>query len=356
MDFDGSGKISCQELTTTLLSTGVVKSRKEAYLMFRYADVDFSQDISLDEFLFGIISFSKARQIPLQKLEDLVEETNLLSKETLISQQRRGLLIQYVLNHSIIRDRVVDRTVNESTSLRDRRQKYRKMSSIGTISKSHEILRQKCAEAVQQIEYIVKQSASQINQSCWVKASAEKTESENILHEASMGLQPPIESVISAKLLPLINQPVWHHYADTTVDTAAELNTSGAEEADNNGSSYHANLSCVVSDDGEEEEDGKGSPIPRLSFSARKVEGRRPPRLQPLDTKIPSTQTSTSTIVPSFPSPKPSLRVTPKSSLSPLNGKKPSPHSTRLQSDFGFERASIKSAPLGPSRSKRKSA
>jgi hypothetical protein len=349
MDFDGSGKISCQELTTTLISAGILKNKKEAYLMFRYADVDYSHDICLDEFLFGIISYSRIHHIPLQKLEDIIEETNLLSKETLISQQRRGVLIQYVLNHSIIRDRVVDRSVNSASMLGDRRAKYRKMSSIGTISKSHELLRQKCADAVQQIEFIVKQSATQINKAC--RINVEKTDAEAIKHEASMGLQPAIESVLSPKLLPLINQPVWKHYSNSdTMDSITDLMDKGDDSSlggsghgggagSTESMKYHVNLSSVESDDlEEEEEEGKKSPVPRLSFS----EGRkRPPPLKPLDPSLVSTITLTPksvTVSPSFSS---SCRHPPKKSLSPLNRQSPSSRfassSHRVLSDSSFD-------------------
>lgn len=379
MDFDGSGKISCQELTTTLISAGILKNKKEVYLMFRYADVDYSQDICLDEFLYGIVAYSKARQIPLQKLEDIVEETNMLSKETLISQQRRGILIQYVLNNSIIRDRVVDRTINANNTMGDRRNKYRKMSSIGTISKSHEILRQKCADAVQQIEFIVKQSASQINKVCRINNSDQNLKSqsqlqpqlesqsqsqqiisqsnslplkspiitaspsfqsneidlEKIKHEASMGIQPPIESILSPKLLPLINQPVWQHYS-TTTDCAVELSEKIDLNSENLSGKYRANLSCVVSDDCEEDENEgkKGSP-PSTSVSAShsnfnssdqvnkhptKFESRRP-LLQPIDSHLVSRVTLTPKTVTNFPQSPHSFSSlsTRKASLTPLS-------------------------------------
>lgn len=373
--------------------------------MFRYADVDYSQDICLDEFLYGIVAYSKARHIPLQKLEEIVEETNMLSKETLISQQRRGILIQYVLNNSILRDRVIDRTINANNSINDRRNKYRKMSSIGTVSKSHEILRQKCADAVQQIEFIVKQSASQINKVCRINNSDQeqslskiptisqsqsqpqlKTQShslqlqhtlstqsnesdvDKIKHEASMGIQPPIESILSPKLLPLINQPTWQHYS-TTTDCAVELSEKIDLNSDNDSTKYRVNLSCVVSDDCEDETENEGkissssssslSPS-KINKNLSKFESRRP-QLQPIEPHLVSRITLTPKTITNYPSSPHSFSniSTRKASLTPLtptstNRLNSNSHSARIvqSEEVSSERSSHKRSHAGGSKIK----
>ena len=109
MDADKGGTVSIDELANVVLSSGIMKNKSEVKNMFNGADIDNSGEITFDEFLVAIAQNLSSRKLQLHKLDALVDSGSVLSTETVLTQQRRGVLMQHVVNNAAFRSFEIDR-------------------------------------------------------------------------------------------------------------------------------------------------------------------------------------------------------------------------------------------------------
>jgi hypothetical protein len=112
MDTDSSGSVNVEELSSVLLSSGIMKYKYEVENMFRAADCDRSGEISFEEFVSGIGSTIAAGKLQLHRLDALVDETNILSAETMLSQARREILMEHIIHNTTQRTAEIERASN----------------------------------------------------------------------------------------------------------------------------------------------------------------------------------------------------------------------------------------------------
>jgi hypothetical protein len=205
MDYNKSGKVDCEEMTAVLLSSGIFRGRKDVSGIFSEYDMDKSGDITFEEFLCLIRNYSK--HLDLDRLDDLVDETCTLSSETLLSQQRRGMLMQYVVNESVMRDREVEWCTNGLLSAKTKRGTVRRLQTMGAVEKAQSKLRLISKVAIDEIETLLLSDIT-------ARPILDLCEEDKIRIEARMGAMPPIESVVSPEILPLINQTEWKHHTN----------------------------------------------------------------------------------------------------------------------------------------------
>jgi hypothetical protein len=112
MDTDSSGSVNVDELSSVLLSSGIMKYKYEVENMFRAADCDRSGEISFEEFVSGIGSTIAAGKLQLHRLDALIDETNVLSAETMLSQARREILMEHIIHNTTQRTAEIERATS----------------------------------------------------------------------------------------------------------------------------------------------------------------------------------------------------------------------------------------------------
>jgi hypothetical protein len=136
MDADKSGSVNVEELSSVLLSSGIMKYKYEVENMFRAADADRSGEISFEEFVSGIGSTIAAGKLQLHRLDALVDETNVLSAETMLSQARREILMEHIIHQSTQRNAEIDKIANRLDSENTKRGTRRRQETICAITKN----------------------------------------------------------------------------------------------------------------------------------------------------------------------------------------------------------------------------
>lgn len=167
MDSDKSGTVSIDELSSVLLSSGVMKYKYEVENMFRSADSDKSGEISFEEFVSGIGSTIASGKLQLHKLDALVDETNVLSAETMLSQARREILMEHIIHNSSQRAAEIERAsyknedINNRTKDRRRRQQVvclgdvKKHKTLDNLVQQHQLTRIKSMHTISQLSKVL---------------------------------------------------------------------------------------------------------------------------------------------------------------------------------------------------------
>ena len=164
MDSDKSGTVSIEELSTVLLSSGVLKYKYEVENMFRIADVDKSGEITFEEFVSGIGSTIAAGKLQLHKLDALIDETNVLSAETMLSQARREILMEHIIVNSLQRAVEIERvSVKDDNNNRTNRRKQqiicisdlKKHKNLDSLVEQHQVTRMKAQHTISQLSRVL---------------------------------------------------------------------------------------------------------------------------------------------------------------------------------------------------------
>lgn len=166
MDTDSSGTVNIDELSTVLLSSGVLKYKYEVENMFRQADVDKSGEISFEEFVSGIGSTIASGKLQLHKLDELVDETNVLSAETMLSQARREILMEHIIDNSLQRAAEIERASiridEERNRSKSRRRQHiialtdiKKHKTLDNLVQQHHLTRMKSMHTISQLSKVL---------------------------------------------------------------------------------------------------------------------------------------------------------------------------------------------------------
>lgn len=203
MDADDTGTVDISELSAVLLSTGILNNQREVSTLFEVADADKSGGITFDEFLSVIDSYVKSKKIKIGKLDSVVKSGGILSKETLLSQERRGVLMKHVVDNSTLRARQLEFAFDGvPTRGRGARRRLVKQNSIGSVIRKNEIELDESSESIRHLCAIVRQSSIELG---------ENTDPEYMPQKSH--ILPPVENVLSPQVLALVNQKHWKHYS-----------------------------------------------------------------------------------------------------------------------------------------------
>ena len=123
IDADGSGTVDGEELSNAFLSSGVVANGKICSKLFNLMDVDGTGEVGFDNFIRTITSSSMSKFVHFQKLDSMISSQCALSTETLLSQERRKILMKFVVD----RDKVHD---YELSTLHDDKTAKKKLASL----------------------------------------------------------------------------------------------------------------------------------------------------------------------------------------------------------------------------------
>eukprot|EP00602_Paraphysomonas_sp_CaronLab_P003136 CAMPEP_0185038920 /NCGR_PEP_ID=MMETSP1103-20130426/35177_1 /TAXON_ID=36769 /ORGANISM="Paraphysomonas bandaiensis, Strain Caron Lab Isolate" /LENGTH=389 /DNA_ID=CAMNT_0027577583 /DNA_START=120 /DNA_END=1289 /DNA_ORIENTATION=+ len=151
MDTDGSGGVGIDELTNTLLSSGIVKFKKDVERIFKEMDADNNGEVSFDEFVYAIAVNDAKRRLQLQKLDSLVNSDKVLSTETLLSVERRNVLMQHIV------DKTADRMSYEYQGSPAGRDKIKHHKKVLRLEQTHAKERADTNAMVYYLEQVVKQ-------------------------------------------------------------------------------------------------------------------------------------------------------------------------------------------------------
>lgn len=166
MDTDKSGTVNIEELSTVLLSSGVLKYKYEVENMYRLADIDKSGEISFEEFVSGIGSTIASGKLQLHKLDELVDETNVLSAETMLSQARREILMEHIIHNSSQRAAEIERASiridEERNRTKSRRRQHiiaftdiKKHKTLENLVQQHQLTRMKSMHTISQLSQVL---------------------------------------------------------------------------------------------------------------------------------------------------------------------------------------------------------
>eukprot|EP00602_Paraphysomonas_sp_CaronLab_P002825 CAMPEP_0185026018 /NCGR_PEP_ID=MMETSP1103-20130426/9559_1 /TAXON_ID=36769 /ORGANISM="Paraphysomonas bandaiensis, Strain Caron Lab Isolate" /LENGTH=350 /DNA_ID=CAMNT_0027559437 /DNA_START=212 /DNA_END=1264 /DNA_ORIENTATION=+ len=159
MDTDRSGGVGIDELTNTLLSSGVVKFKKDVERIFKEMDTDNSGDVSFDEFLYAIAMNDAKRRLQLQKLDSIVNSDKLLSTETLLSLERRNVLMKHIV------DKTAQRMSGEYYGCPEGRDNLKHHKKVLRVEHTHAKERADTNAMVYYLEQVVKQVKDDKNSS-----------------------------------------------------------------------------------------------------------------------------------------------------------------------------------------------
>ena len=104
IDADGSGTVDRSELFDSFVSSGVVASSKTCGKLFEVMDVDGTGEVDFDNFIRTITSSSMSKAVQMHKLDSMINSQSALSTETLLSQERRKILMKFVVDKDKLHD------------------------------------------------------------------------------------------------------------------------------------------------------------------------------------------------------------------------------------------------------------
>lgn len=116
IDADGSGTVDKAELFDSFLSAGVVANHKICTKLFEVMDVNLTGEVAFDHFIRTITSSSMSKAVQLHKLDDMINAQSALSTETLLSQERRKILMKFVVDQDKLHDFERDSLVTNGLS------------------------------------------------------------------------------------------------------------------------------------------------------------------------------------------------------------------------------------------------
>ena len=206
LDSNNTGSVDIGELSSVLLSTEILSSQQQVKQFFSAADCDNSGGITFDEFLSAIDNHVRAKKIKIQKLNDVVKSKAILSKETLLSQERRTVLMKHIVDNSLTRARQLDAAFESAPACGPGQRKLKKQLSLKSMIAKNEIELEESSECLRDIGHLVSQAWQDMR----------KLASPHNVHCSELsqyGVLPSVESVLSSAALDLVNQKHWKHYS-----------------------------------------------------------------------------------------------------------------------------------------------
>ena len=108
IDTNGSGAVDVKELSRLLIEAHVVKNKREARVIFDEIDVNKNGTISFQEFVNAIADSEVKQRIQIRKLDTYIDAENLLDSETLLSAQRRQVIMDHIIRKNELRASDID--------------------------------------------------------------------------------------------------------------------------------------------------------------------------------------------------------------------------------------------------------
>eukprot|EP00602_Paraphysomonas_sp_CaronLab_P007944 CAMPEP_0185035302 /NCGR_PEP_ID=MMETSP1103-20130426/26427_1 /TAXON_ID=36769 /ORGANISM="Paraphysomonas bandaiensis, Strain Caron Lab Isolate" /LENGTH=435 /DNA_ID=CAMNT_0027572315 /DNA_START=333 /DNA_END=1640 /DNA_ORIENTATION=- len=146
------------DIANSFVSAGLVKFKKEVRYMFEDVISPDSEEIEFDDFLNIVSANILSNQIPQQKLEDLVDSESDLSADTLLSQERRKLLMEHVVNRAAVRAWGVDSSLVSFTTPP---RKLRNRKPVDELAIKYEQQRVEASDVVWELHDILKKTREQ---------------------------------------------------------------------------------------------------------------------------------------------------------------------------------------------------
>jgi hypothetical protein len=172
MDANDNGLVSVDELSHVFLSSGIMKRKIDIINMFKACDIDKSNELNFDEFILAIKTCAASGKLRLDKLDAIVDSANALTTETVLSQQRRNLLMHYVVTAAELRQYEVDQwAVSQQQQSNGKKRislidltTVKNKKSIEVMSKTHQKHMKKAKDVVQTLCPIVRQSSKDFSE------------------------------------------------------------------------------------------------------------------------------------------------------------------------------------------------
>ena len=211
MDADTTGTVDIGELSSILLSTGILSNQGQVKQFFGAADIDNSGGITFEEFLSVMENYAKAKKINVQKLNHVIKSGKLLSTDTLISQERRSVLMKHIVHNSTLRERQLDIAFNGAPVRGHGKKNFKKQLSIGSVIDRNEMDLEESSECLRGIGQIV----SQVKHDMGIQMPPDCEE-----QKAQFSVLPSVASVLSPHALGLVDQKHWKHYSISNMSDA----------------------------------------------------------------------------------------------------------------------------------------
>lgn len=153
------GTVALNELAVLFISTGLSRNKKVFDELFEPFENSSSVTgevgmINFNNFLCGIEANVLSRKLSLNALDIFVGDDDSLSTDTILSQERRKLLMQHVVDRPAVRAWGIDNS-SDVESTRNLRQRHRRMKSLSELSKAYDQERADTTEIVQQLKDIL---------------------------------------------------------------------------------------------------------------------------------------------------------------------------------------------------------
>ena len=224
LDSNDNGLVSVDELAHVFLSSGIVKSKRNITEIFMSSDLDKSNELNFDEFVLAVKNAMNSGKLKFDKLDALVDSSNGLTTETILSQQRRNLLMHYVVTTAEMRqfevDRVWDATQAKAASgFRAKKRssyidlgviKRKDTKSLDTVSKTHQKHMKKAKDVVTTLRPIVRQTSRSLNEEKKPK----------LRQQLSTGSLQMIDDVINPSLRELMSKNSSNEYKQASLSRA----------------------------------------------------------------------------------------------------------------------------------------
>ena len=204
IDSDTNGTVDIGELSYVLLSTGILANVQEVKQFFGAADVDNSGGITFEEFLSVMDSYVKAKKIKVQKLNDVIKLGQILSKEIMISQERRAVLMKHIVENSTMRAHQLDIALDSVSTRGPGKRNLKKQLSIGSVIERNEAELEESSACLREIGRIV--SREKRNMGIHLPSNC-------VQQKLQLTVLPSVDSVLSSQALDLVNQKHWKHYS-----------------------------------------------------------------------------------------------------------------------------------------------
>lgn len=166
MDANDNGLVSMDELSRVFLSSGIMKRNIDIINMFKACDIDKSNELNFDEFILAIKPYAMSGKLRLDKLDALVENANSLTTETVLSQQRRNLLMHHIVTAAELRQYEVDQWAMSQLQAKQKGNLTiaKNKKSIETLSKLHQKHMKRAENIVLTLYPIVRQTSNDLSE------------------------------------------------------------------------------------------------------------------------------------------------------------------------------------------------
>eukprot|EP00602_Paraphysomonas_sp_CaronLab_P007385 CAMPEP_0185036854 /NCGR_PEP_ID=MMETSP1103-20130426/30443_1 /TAXON_ID=36769 /ORGANISM="Paraphysomonas bandaiensis, Strain Caron Lab Isolate" /LENGTH=340 /DNA_ID=CAMNT_0027574575 /DNA_START=292 /DNA_END=1314 /DNA_ORIENTATION=- len=196
-----SGTVSFETIVESFLSAGIVRFKKDLILMFNIKGAD--AEITFDHFLETLAVSVISRKIAVHKLDSFVDSQNNLAPDTLLSQERRMLLMEHIVDRPAVRAWGVDVTWAEAEKKASSSQHRftRNRISLEKVEKSHEMERSKATEIVKQLDGVVSKLSTDARNSASEHSPQPHSDLQTSPADTRFPAILPLDAMLSPKLL-----------------------------------------------------------------------------------------------------------------------------------------------------------